>query len=164
MQTTQPKYKFNDFIPLIGIFAIIVLLTALHQIYYGFDLMHTMRIFMAFFFLIFGLFKVINIKAFATAYAEYDLISQKFFWYGYLYPFLELGLGLAYFINWQPNFINIFTLILMLISALGVYIELRKGKTITCACLGVVFKIPMTYVTLAEDLLMAAMALIMVLL
>jgi hypothetical protein len=49
----------------------------------------------------------------------------------------------------------------MLISALGVANELRKKQTIMCACLGTVFKIPMTYVTLFEDLLMASMALYM---
>jgi hypothetical protein len=46
----------------------------------------------------------------------------------------------------------------MLVSAAGVARELWKGREIMCACLGVVFKIPMTYVTLLEDLLMAAMA------
>ena len=49
----------------------------------------------------------------------------------------------------------------MAISSIGVAIELSKKKEIMCACLGVVFKLPMTYVTLLEDLLMAAMALIM---
>ncbi len=109
----------------------------------------------------FGFFKIINLKALAKAYAEYDIISKKFFWYGYLYPFLEFGLGVAYFINFMPILINIFTVLLMLMSACGIFIELHKGRQITCACLGMVFKIPMTYVTLVEDLLMAAMAIIM---
>lgn len=160
-EVSENKYSIKDFLPLIIIVAIIVVLTAMHQFYYGFNFMNAMRIFMAFFFLVFGFFKVINLKAFAKAYAEYDIVAKKFFWYGYLYPFLELGLGFAYLLNWAPLNIKIFTLVLMLISAWGVFTELRKGHQIVCACLGVVFKIPMTYVTLGEDLLMASMAALM---
>ena len=60
--------------------------------------------------------------------------------------------------SWNPTLTNWITLVLMLMSAVGVFNELRKGKEIVCACLGTLFKIPMTYVTLVEDLLMAAMA------
>ena len=162
-EMTENKYPIKDFLPLIIIISIIIALTAIHQFHYGFSFMGAMRIFMAFFFLVFGSFKVINLKAFAKAYAEYDIIAKQFFGYGYLYPFLELGLGIAYFFNWMPLYTNIFTLLLMLISAWGVLTELRKGRQIVCACLGVVFKIPMTYVTLGEDLLMASMAAIMLL-
>ncbi len=61
----------------------------------------------------------------------------------------------------RPFETNVFTLALMFVSAAGVFNELRKGKTVICACLGAVFKIPMTYETLAEDLIMAIMALAM---
>lgn len=160
-ETPQTKYSIQDFLPLIIIGAIIVALTTIHQLYYGFNFMQAMRIFMAFFFLVFGFFKVINLKNFAHAYAKYDVIAQQFFGYGYVYPFLEIGLGIAYLTNWMPLYTNIFTLIIMLIGAYGIFVELRKGREIVCACLGTVFKLPMTWVTLSEDLLMALMALIM---
>lgn len=154
-------YTISDFIPLIVIFSIIALITLAHQLYYGWNFMECMRIIMAAFFLIFGFFKVINLAGFAKAYHMYDLIAQRFYAYGYIYPFLELSLGTAYLLQWRPLEVNVFTLILMLVSAAGVFNELRKGKTVVCACLGAVFKIPMTYVTLAEDLIMAVMALAM---
>jgi hypothetical protein len=50
----------------------------------------------------------------------------------------------------------------MLIGAAGVWRELRKNNQIPCACLGVVFKIPMTWVTFIEDVAMAAMAAAMI--
>lgn len=155
------NYTVKDFLPLIIIFSIILVVTLLSQIYYGWNIQEAMRIFMAAFFLVFGFFKVINLQGFAKAYAEYDLIAKQIFGYGYVYPFLELGLGLAYLLHWNLPLTNIITLILMLVSAAGVFNELRKGKTIVCACLGVVFIVPMTYVTLAEDLIMALMAFIM---
>lgn len=158
-----PNYTVKDFLPLIIIFIIIGLITLIHQLYFGWNTVESMRIAMAAFFLIFGFFKVINLVGFARAYHKYDLIAQRYYWYGYVYPFLELLLGTAYLIKWRPFETNVFTLVLMLVSAAGVFNELRKGKTVICACVGAVFKIPMTYVTLAEDLIMAVMALVMLL-
>ena len=153
------KYTFKDFIPLIIIFALITGFTALRQaVAPFFDNMNAMNDFMAGFFLVFGAFKLINIHRFVEAYRMYDLVAQKNFAYAYAYPFIELGLGVFYLFRLFPVATNVFTLILMLVSALGVGIELSKGKKIMCACLGVVFKLPMTYVTLLEDLLMAGMA------
>jgi len=160
---TMKQYSLKNFAPLIIIFSLIMFITMGSKFYYNLTTHDTMRIFMASFFLIFGFFKIINLAGFAKAYSIYDIIAKKYFWYGYVYPFLEISLGLAYLYNWQPVFTNIFTLILMLVSAAGVFNELKKGKHITCACLGVLFTIPMTYVTLAEDMIMALMALIMLL-
>lgn len=155
-------YSIKDFIPLLIIAAVIILCTVFKSMLFRqWNVSAIMRDFMGFFFLIFGLFKIMNLNAFAQAYAEYDIIAKQFFGYGYLYPFFELSLAIAYLSNWNPLITNTFTLILMLISAYGVFIELRKGRAIVCACLGVVFKLPMTWVTLSEDLLMAAMAMIM---
>lgn len=157
------SYRVKDFMPLCIIIVCILGITVTHQLYTGWNMHEAMRIFMAAFFLVFGFFKVINLKGFAQAYAMYDLIAQQVFAYGYIYPFIEISLGFSYYFNWNPQLTNIVTFFLMMISALGVFNELRKGKKVMCACLGVVFKIPMTYVTLAEDLLMAFMALWMLL-
>ncbi len=63
----------------------------------------------------------------------------------------------------MPIATNAITYVLMLVSGIGVAIALAKGENLMCACLGMVFKLPMTYVTLFEDLLMAGMALGMLL-
>lgn len=157
----EKSYSLKNFIPLIAIFSLIILITLGSKFYYGLAMYDTMQISMGTFFIIFGFFKIINLTGFAEAYSVYDLIAKKYFWYGYIYPFLEISLGFAYLFKWNLFLTNIFTLALMLISAAGVLNELKKGKHIMCACLGIVFKIPMTYVTLAEDLIMALMALIM---
>jgi len=159
------RYSLKDFIPLILIFLIIIGLTTAKQIFSPLWNMQSIAYdFMGIFFIIFSSFKIINLKNFAQVYATYDLIAKRSRIYAQAYPFIELSLGILYIMRlylWQTNVI---TLIVMLVSAAGVAYELSKGKEITCACLGMVFKVPMTYVTLAEDLLMALMALIMVLL
>lgn len=124
---------------------------------------HTLMLdFMGIFFLVFGGFKIINLKGFAEAYAIYDLIAKRFKLYALFYPFIELILGFLYLLRWKLLFAHWTVLILMIVSAIGVAVELSQKKNIQCACLGTVFKIPMTYVTLLEDLLMALMAAIMI--
>jgi hypothetical protein len=55
------------------------------------------------------------------------------------------------------------TLILMLIGSIGVLRALLDNRAIRCACLGTALNLPMTTVTLVEDLGMAAMAAAMLL-
>jgi copper chaperone CopZ len=117
-----------------------------------------MNDFMAGFFLVFSFFKLLNLPAFARAYRGYDLIAAKSNAYAYAYPFIELALGIAYLTRWNPVATNWITLGVMLVSAAGVLNALRKRQLIECACLGTVFKLPMSKVTLIEDLSMAAMA------
>jgi hypothetical protein len=50
----------------------------------------------------------------------------------------------------------------MSFSTLGVIIAVSNRQKIRCACLGAVFNLPMSTVTIVEDVLMAAMALWMV--
>jgi hypothetical protein len=78
--------------------------------------------------------------------------------YGLVYPFLELALGIAYIVNFQPFLTNLFTILLMGFSSIGVIKSVLAKRKIRCACLGTVFNLPMSTVTIVEDLLMAGMA------
>lgn len=157
-------YKISQFLPLIAIFAIILLFTLGSFVLSDYDFTVLPRMFMAGFFLVFGIFKVVRLKGFAKAYQEYDIIAKRSKSYSFTYPFLEIGLGLMYLLNWQILAALIITIPLMLVSSIGVYQKLAKREKIICACLGVVFKIPMTWVTLIEDILMIIMAIVMIIL
>jgi hypothetical protein len=128
-----------------------------------FDFMQWMTHFMAGFFLVFSFFKLLNIRGFADSYAMYDVLAMRFKPYGYVYPFIELGLGLSYLLVWQPMITNTVTLLVMLFSSIGVIVSVAKRQKIRCACLGAVFNLPMSTITIIEDLLMAGMALWMLL-
>ena len=159
------RYFLKNFMPLIIIFLIIGLSTLTKQLLSSTRNIHTvMQDFMGIFFLVFGTFKIINIKKFAESYAIYDLIAKHSRLYALIYPFIELSLGIFYMLRWHLLFAHWMTLLIMLISSVGVVLELSKGSQIMCACLGMVFKVPMTYVTLFEDLLMALMAALMIIL
>lgn len=155
--------QIRTYAPLFGIISLIVVLTLGTSWYQGFNDQSLMFNFMGFFFLIFGAFKLINLANFAQAYREYDLLAKVVPGYAYLYPVIELVLAAFYLMHTQAAMLHACTLVLMVINALGVFLELQKNRTIVCACLGAVFKVPMTYVSLAEDLLMAVMAAFMLL-
>lgn len=159
-----PNSWFATYFPLLLIFGFILLVTVSVQLKHmqsgaPFMLEEWMMHFMAGFFLIFSFFKLLDIRSFANSYAMYDLLAMRFKGYGYIYPFIELGLGLAYLLAWQPTLINWLTFVVMTFSSLGVIRSVLSKQKIRCACLGAVFNLPMSTVTIIEDLLMAGMAL-----
>jgi copper chaperone CopZ len=117
-----------------------------------------MRHFMAGFFLVFSFFKLLDLRGFVDAYRSYDIVAQSVPQWAWAYPFVELALGVAYLVNFEPRFTNGATLAVMLVGAVGVLRALLDKRQIRCACLGTALNLPMTKVTLVEDLGMAAMA------
>lgn len=133
--------------------------TALIQAHLGkFEAARAMSDFMGLFFVAFAFFKLLDPPGFAATYRGYDLIAQRLPAWGYLYPLVELGLGVSYLLGWRPLVTNIITLVLLSVGALGVLRALVYQKKVRCACLGTVFNLPMTTVSLAEDVVMAGMA------
>lgn len=154
----------KTYFPLLLIFAYITGTTLFIEGQNGvFSLTNWMHNFMGGFFLVFSFFKLLNLKDFASSYSMYDIVARRVYGYGYVYPFLELLLGIAFITRFQPYYTNFATLILMGVSSLGVLQSLMKKQQIRCACLGAVFNLPMSSITLIEDLLMVAMSAYMLL-
>ena len=114
--------------------------------------------FMGGFFLVFGGLKLLDLRGFVSAYAMYDLLAARVNAYGWVYPFLEVGLGLAYLAVPSEADLHLATLGLMAFSSVGVILAVTRGEKLKCACMGTAFNLPMTTVTIVEDLGMAAMA------
>jgi copper chaperone CopZ len=114
--------------------------------------------FMGGFFLVFGGLKLLDLRGFVSAYAMYDLLAARVTAYGWVYPFLEVGLGLAYLAVPSEANLHLATLGLMAFSSVGVILAVTRGEKLKCACMGTAFNLPMTTVTIVEDLGMAAMA------
>lgn len=160
----QTKGWFATYKPILLIFGYITAVTLLVQFTGGgFHWMAWMQQFMAGFFLVFSFFKLLNLSAFAESYAMYDVVAQKWKPWGYIYAFIELGLGIAYLTGFEPLLTNAVTFVVMGVSIIGVLASVLNKRKIQCACLGAVFNLPMSTVTIIEDGLMIAMSLIMVL-
>ena len=157
-----PDKSITTYRPLLLIVAFIIGVTLLVQ--YPFDQfsgMLWMRHFMAAFFIVFAFFKFLDLKGFAQSFKMYDILAARSTTWAYLYPFVELSLGILYLINVAPILTNWLTIIILGIGSVGVIQSNLNKKQIKCACLGTVFNLPMSTVTIVEDLSMVLMAAVM---
>lgn len=156
---------WKDYIPLMVIVTLTLLSACAKQYAYGgvWNWMLWMHDFMGFFLVVFSMFKLFNMEGFADGFQMYDLLAKTFRPYAYIYPVIELGLGLGYLAQWHPRAIYLITVAVMLFGSLGVFNALRKKLDIECACMGTVLSVPLSTVALVEDLGMAAMAGVMLL-
>ncbi len=151
--------KISDYLPLAVIIVLALLAAGAKQAAYGsWSGMSAMHDFMGFFLVMFSMFKFFDLSGFADGFQMYDLLAKPVRAYAYVYPFIELGLGLGYLAHWQPVVIYAVTVVVMLFGAAGVLNALRKGLNLQCACMGTVLHVPLSTVALVEDLSMAVMA------
>ena len=157
-----PTRTKSSFLPIYLIFGYVAGVASLVEAAAGgFDIMAWMGHFMAGFFLVFSFFKLLDVRGFAAGYATYDEVAKRVPAYGFVYPFIELALGLAYLVAPMNVFTNMATFLVMGVSSIGVIKQVLKNAQFQCACLGTIFKLPLSKVTLVEDLLMVAMSVAM---
>ena len=162
-QAEQPDYK--PLYIIIGLIAAVTVTIAIRNYQIGqLSLKSIISTFMIGFFLVFSGFKLIDLKGFAEGYHTYDLLAQRYFNYGYLYPFIELFFGLSMILTPESSLLLWSELLVMAFSGVGVAIKLLKKEKFQCVCLGTVLKVPLTKVTLIEDFGMAILALLMLIL
>lgn len=155
----QVKSWFGTYKPLIILFLFIVGIVTITGYHNGtIHLMEWMNYFMAGFFLSFSFFKLLDLKGFVESYSIYDIVAKRLKVWGYLYAFIELGLGIAYATHFYPLVTNIVTFVVMSISIIGVLQSVLNKQKIRCACLGAVFNLPMSTITILEDALMIVMS------
>jgi copper chaperone CopZ len=159
INTELPTKSLATYKPLILVFAYILAVTLLVEFVHSeFSLHRFMANFMAGFFLVFSFFKMLDLSGFANSYAMYDVLAKRVPIYGYIYPFIELALGASYILAYRPVLINSITFVVMTFSSIGVILAVLNKQKIKCACLGTGFNLPMSTVTIIEDVLMATMA------
>lgn len=155
----QTKSWFKAYKPILLVFFYILLVSILIQFASAeFDLNEWMRHFMSGFFMTFSFFKILDLSGFADSYMSYDIIAKRWRSWGYVYAFIELGLGIAYLLNCCPLATNVIAFAVMTISIIGVLQSVLNKRKIQCACLGAVFDLPMSTITIIEDALMIVMS------
>ena len=158
----QAKSWLVTYKPILLIFGYILAVTLLVETVNGaFAWTRWMEHFMAGFFLVFSFFKFLDLQGFAESYSTYDIVAKKWPGWSYVYAFLELALGIAFLTGFKPLVTNAVTFVVMSVSIVGVLQAVMNNRKIKCACLGAVFNLPMSTITILEDALMIIMSLIM---
>ena len=113
--------------------------------------------FMGLFFIVFSFFKFLDYKNFPSTFKMYDPIAKVIPLYGWIYPFIESMLGLAFLMREQLYIALIISLIILVTTTAGVVRTLIRKESIQCACLGTALKLPMTTATIIENSIMLFM-------
>lgn len=114
--------------------------------------------FVGLFFLFLSMFKFWDLNGFSEGFRKYDLLAQRNKSYSYIYPFLELLIAFGYLGRFFLIGVAIFTAVLMVFGALGVISALLQKKDLRCACMGTKLDLPLTTVTIVENVGMGAMS------
>lgn len=123
---------------------------------------HAVQWFIAFSMVVLAILKLQNVEKFSTMFLNYDLLAKRWVRYGYVYPFAEAGAGIlmiAGALNWLSIPVALFIGTIGAVSVFkAVYLDKRELK---CACVGGDSNVPLGFVSLTENLMMVAMALLM---
>ncbi|USQ93843.1 glutaredoxin family protein [Caulobacter sp. RL271] len=153
--------KALTYAPVIALFAVAALLAlAASQAAYGSPLTaRAAEWFVAFSMVLLAQQKLRDVESFSTMFLNYDLLAARWVPYGYVYPFAELTAGVlmaAGVLTWLAAPLGLFIGVVGAVSVFkAVYIDKRALK---CACVGGDSNVPLGFVSLTENLLMAAMA------
>ena len=150
--------KLKQLQPLILIFTYILTVTFSYTYYFELTPKRGMQIFMGLFFIVFSFFKFLDYKGFPDSFKRYDPLAKYLPFYAKFYPFLETGLGISYFLEFQILISTILTILILSMTTFGVIKALFQKSQIQCACLGTALKLPMTEATLIENVIMLTMS------
>jgi len=117
--------------------------------------------YMGLFFIFFSFFKFLDLNGFSNSFRIYDPIAKKINIYAKFYPIFEIFLGIMFLSRISLSLILLLTILVLTITTIGVLDALIRKKNIQCGCLGIVFQLPMTEVTLIENLIMIFMSIFM---
>jgi hypothetical protein len=154
------EVTLKSYVPLIVVVGLVAMASLIVSARGGLSIQDFVLRFMTGFFLVFGAFKLMDLRGFAEGYATYDLVAGRWLGYGYAYPFVELAFGFLMLYGVHSPELLWTEFAVMTVSGLGVVRKIARRESVQCVCLGTFLKVPLTYVTLIEDFGMAALALL----
>ncbi|MEC7120809.1 MAG: glutaredoxin [Pseudomonadota bacterium] len=114
--------------------------------------------FMGFSLCVLAILKLMDLHGFVAGFRQYDLLSERLPQYAYVYPLLELFVGLGLIAGLIPLLVGVVAMLVGLVGALSVikavYLDRRQ---LNCACVGSNSRVPLGAVSLTENILMVLM-------
>lgn len=155
-----PGTKDVSYRPVIAVFAVAGLMALLSVLSssHSLDLIRLKERFASITMCILAILKLQDLEAFSTMFLGYDLLARRWVPYAYLYPFGEALSGLLMFggfLPWISGPIAFFIGSIGCVSVFyAVYVQKRR---LNCACVGGGSRVPLGFVSLAENMLMLGM-------
>jgi glutaredoxin len=109
-----------------------------------------------------AMLKLMDVPGFAKSFAKYDLLTQRWPFYGRLYPPLEMLIALGFLSNTATGLTGSLALFVGVSGMVSVYKAVVIDKlALNCACVGGNSKAPLGIVSFAENGMMALMGIAM---
>ena len=145
--------------PIIAIFATTILMAlstawALGEL----SIVRIIELFIAFSMCALAIQKLRDLEAFSLQFLNYDILAQKWVKYSYVYPFVEMLAGVAMISGFLTILSAPAAIFIATINGYSVfkavYIDKRELK---CACVGGNSNVPLGFISLTENIMMAGM-------
>lgn len=149
--------------PVIAVFAVTLMfaLATVWRVGQSLQWLPVLELFIAFSMSALAILKLRDLYSFSNQFITYDLLAMKWVPYAYIYPFIEALAGVA-MITAVPELILTAAPLALFIGTVGgisvfkaVYLDQRELK---CACVGGNSNVPLGFISLAENVMMAGMA------
>lgn len=159
-QTEEDETTYQ---PVVAVFAVTLLfaLATVWRVSQALAWLPVLELFVAFSMAVLAILKLRDLYAFSNQFITYDLLAMKWVPYAYIYPFIEALAGVA-MITAVPELILTAAPLALFIGTVGaisvikaVYVDKRELK---CACVGGNSNVPLGFISLTENLMMAGMA------
>ena len=117
---------------------------------------------MGIFLAILATLKFLDLKAFVAGFRKYDLLSKRLEPYGYIYPFLELGIALGILSMMIPIITGSVSIGLGILGSISVFKAVYWEKLdLNCACVGGSNKVPLGIISFLENVAMILMGILL---
>jgi hypothetical protein len=131
---------------------------AVWAVHGGVFTMKSVEWFIAFAMCLLAVQKLRDLRGFSNQFLAYDVLAQRFLPYAYIYPFAEALAGVLMIAGMFIWFAGPLAILIGVAGAASVikavYIDKRELK---CACVGGNSNVPLGFVSLTENLMMATM-------
>ena len=155
------KQEGKTYQPVIAVFAttFLMAIAAAYGMTGGLPLALTIKLFIAFSMCVLAVLKLRDLFSFTNQFITYDLLARRWVRYAYIYPFAEALAGIGMIAGVLSPLVAATALTIGTIGAVSVfkavYIDKRDLK---CACVGGDSSVPLGFISLTENLMMAGMA------
>lgn len=124
----------------------------------GFNGLEWIRWFMGGFMVVFGGLKLVGIEVFIKVAPLYDLLAKKFRFYKYLYPLVQVFLGLMFIIGIFQGFTSLLALVFGLSSLVGMIKVLSRRGPIRLSYLGNIIGLRFSTVSIFENTIIVVLS------
>lgn len=155
------EHSYKEYAKLVAIFVFLIISATTMSTLGGINVLEWLRWFMGGFMLFFGSLKLMGVETFIKVFPLYDLIAKRVRPYKYVYPFLQILLGISFFIGSFDYVRELLVVVLSISSLVGIVGIVTKRGAVRFSYLGTIIKLRFSSVVILENIIMLVASILM---